>query len=140
MERVHPNWVEQYAKCNLPSLFMTLASHIRQDVEDRKKIIHARQESLRFRQASDTQTQLLIWRSDPDQAGEKECEFLLSDRTITVRVEDPVQQYTITTRWDADAIQCRVVLTGAAATPIEYPHDELWKIVQVMLRPFFFPA
>ena len=46
----------------------------------------------------------------------------------------------IHTRWDAEKSKCYIV----AARPSdnqeqEFPHDELWKVLQFILEPFFFP-
>ena len=137
MERAHPNWVERYAKCNMQALYRDLTTHIIQDVRDRDCIAHNQKEDVRFTH-KDTDT-LNIFRT---QQGQQTIEWkiVLERDTVRVHMLDHAKVCDITTRWDADAIQCRVVLTGAAATPIEYPHDELWKIVHVILRPFFFPA
>ncbi len=137
MEQDHPNWVKQYAKCDMRNLFATLYKHIKQDVEDRLQVVGERQESTGFRYAGDERTQILVTRSGPQ--GDKECQFTLNGNNVLIQMQDPDRDYTITTRWDEEAIQCKVVLTGVTPGPIERPHDQLWKIVHMILRPFLFP-
>ena len=57
-------------------------------------------------------------------------------------VPHPPRTGVITTRWDAEALQCRIVVTlTSEATPVlEFPHHQLWKAVQVFLERFLFLA
>lgn len=66
------------------------------------------------------------------------------DNAIRVKMERPNYEYTITTRWDKQAVQCHVIVTqiddGKPIETTEFPHHELWKVVQYVLEPFFFPC
>ena len=47
----------------------------------------------------------------------------------------------VKTRWDAEAVQCCIVVASATGEPLaEFPHDQLWKAVQYLLEPLFFPS
>ena len=59
---------------------------------------------------------------------------------VVFTMEQPDWTATLATRWDPATSQCRLVVTRSFdAEKIEFPHAELWKAVQYILEPFFFP-
>ena len=139
MEQDHPNWVEQYAKCDIYRLIADLYKHIIQDIENRKEIAVMEEEAIGFRHESDRISYIMVARTGTSE-DEKKCEFRMNGFDIQVRIEDPIRSYTISTKWDEEAIQCKVILKGVKPeTKVERPHNQLWKIVHTILRPFLFP-
>ncbi len=47
---------------------------------------------------------------------------------------------TLTTRWDREASHCWLVIVERSGKSVEFPHEELAKVVQYILEPFFFPT
>lgn len=60
---------------------------------------------------------------------------------ITVTMEHPDRNYTITTRWGPEKLKCRLIVApdnGKKEDEAVFPHKHLWKVVQYILEPFFF--
>ena len=147
MSQEHPNWIAERAKCNMALLWDDVCTIVTCDTNRRK------QEALReralhryiLRPRNTPQDPLHIERFNMQTGGSAlgECRFFYDRRTdvIDVTMKKPDGTGVIVTRWDAANSQCCLVVTRPSdGQEIELPHDELWKVVQYILEPFFFPA
>lgn len=147
----HPNWIAERAKCNMARLWPEVQYIVSTDVR-------------RANEAEQTVQSDVSHYMDPLEQGPKKvhiqsgngagdvlgtCEFVYNDTkgAIAVRIGPPALAQkpptlgALRTRWDTEALQCRIVVTMTSEDePVEFPHDQLWKAVQVILEPFFFPA
>lgn len=133
----HPNWVEQHAKCNMPSFFEDLCAIIKIDI-DRIMQIPGQQRHLRnFYRHKDSETQCRVCRTGPSTGDEERITFELTGELVQVHLENPNVDYALSTQWDADNAQCKIVLNGGTIDRKEWPHEHMWKAVQAILDPLF---
>lgn len=151
-ESTHPNWVAEREKCNMELLWRDVRAILHVDVQ-RKNAEEARKKSgihYAFPPEEQQATQALLQCSNDAGDQLESCLFVYNTKTqkveVTVHpptsVRMPGTTGTLMTRWDAEAIQCRIVITMTSESDqlVEFPHDQLWKAVQYILEPFFFPA
>lgn len=148
MTTTHPNWIAERAKCNRARLWSDMtyivAEDLRRKNQEEKKLDSSLEYSF-FPTPTDPYV-LVIRCHDASQGNQGGYSFPYDPKTQEIvgtrefPNETVRQEAFLTTRWDAEACQCRVVVKIADAPAVEFPHDQLWKAVQVILELFFFPA
>ena len=142
----HPNWIAERAKCNLTLLWNDLVPLLITDTKRRRQEAVAEQSPIRYvidqnaERSSVSRVHILRYRDTEQSRVIGSCWFISKGECIRVNMEKPDGTGAIYTRWDAEKSQCYV----AASRPSdgqkeEFPHDELWKVLQFILEPFFFP-
>lgn len=144
-----PNWVAERAKCEISALLSESMQLVRAAAEQASEctpythIYKGGESSCRIsciRGSQAVRTCMFEYDSGKDQ--------------IAVTIEQQTAQkpgaferkFTITTRWDAEKAKCRVVVcslvcaAGESDQPQEFSHKHLWKAIQYILEPFFFPS
>lgn len=143
MERSHPNWVAERAKCEMGSLFADLQELVKQNVE----WANQSQGSSVYEYRDVTSDTCFIRKKVYDRDTRLiACTFRLFPTGRAVEVSagtsvtnEPEQRlYTIRTHWDAEKSKCRVIVEKTNGGKIIVPHKHLWKVVQYILEPFFF--
>ena len=133
----HPNWVAELAKCNVKKLFNSLYSLIQIDVKRMK----AEQPAPGF-SITETENNLGIEWTAGGRSHLCTLVYHPASQSIDVTVDNE-RTHTIATRWDPKRARCYVVLspmaTGDEDPPLEFRHKHLWKVVQHVLAPLFFP-
>lgn len=141
MERRQPNWVAERTKCNMATLLQDISHLVQECVDDMNKELEKEQQSLRFRYIPRQTAPPTFEIEGKDTVGTiLGCQFQYEPKTDKIAVRSSVKDSQIGTRWDAEEIQCRVVISSSPDDPVEFPHSQLWKAVQYLLEPFFFPT
>ncbi len=134
-----PNWVKERAKCEGEALTVEvfqLAGEATEHLNALKGVSRYKVETdetacriSRLELGHSTRTCVFVYEPEPDHIRVK----------IAFRNEvSSEENYTISTRWDAEKSKCRIVVTLASGGKVEFPHKHLWKVVQYILEPFFF--
>ena len=133
-------WIAERAKCNMRSLFTDFHSLVEQHVNAMQAECKRRGWETNFSHESYDHCSFRVQRRRP---GTHFCTFRYdpADDVITVSTNGAVK--VIRTRWDAEASQCKVIISQSrdpldTGTHVEFPHDPLWKVAQAVLEPFFF--
>jgi hypothetical protein len=136
MAQEHPNWVDERAKCNMGLLFDDLRDLIKKDVQRAKRKSQEQKWGKNYRIQNDGDAQITVTCSH--QSGTEDCQFRLRGNRVHI-ISHPDQEYTIRTQWNAENIQCQIVVTLPTEDTVMFSHNQLWKAVQYVLEPFFFP-
>lgn len=133
------NWITERANCNMDSLFYNLQGLVEHNVEMMKVESKKRQwpDSWEYTVEDNAPPTFVVKRIGATSSAI--CRFKHDKERDQIAVTMPREQYIIQTRWDSEALRCCVIAGAAFKDPIEFPHDHLWKIVQHILEPFFFP-
>ena len=148
MVQKQPNWVAERKKCDITLLFEDIHVLAKQDlgwamVEEKKSSSAVKYEQMGELSGSSYRLRRFVT------GNEKQCcTFHCRDIAKTPHVEAAYAtdgtgvtgRYVITTRWDAKESQCRIVVQDPENGTMEFPHYELWKALQYILEPFFFPT
>ncbi len=152
MTAEHPNWVAEREKCNMAVLWSDVRDILGIDAQ-RKNAEEAKQKSgvsYAFPPEEQSATQALLQCSN--QAGDllESCRFVYNRKTSKIEVTTRPPPFfadrrkdsngIIKTRWDAQTCQCQIVVKIDEAPEVLFPHAQLWKAIQVILEPFFFPV
>lgn len=147
----HPNWVAERAKCNMARLWPDVQYIVCTDVRRANEEEQTAQSDVSHARDPLKQGPKKVHIQSANGAGDVlgTCEFVYNDTkdAIAVTISPPAWAKkrgttgVLRTRWDAEALQCRIVVTMTSETEqaVEFPHDQLWKAVQVFLELFFFP-
>ena len=133
------DWVAERAKCHMGKLFADVRKLIERDIGRWNTIVlhdtelHGGMIILGDRSLSFVIEHTAI--AQPEQLG---VGYIPSEHCVRVNRGEQLQ--TITTRWDRETSQCRIVVTTHPDEVTEFPHSELEKVVQYILEPFFFTA
>lgn len=152
MTAEHPNWVAEREKCNMAALWSDVRDIVHVDVR-RKNEEEAKQKTgvsyaFPVEEQSPTQARIQCSNQAGDLLGSCRVAYNVKTQKIEVTICPPAWARkadttgVLMTRWDAEDIQCRVVvtMTSESQQAVEFPHDHLWKVVQYFLEPFFFPV
>ena len=138
-------WVHERAKCNMVTLSHDLRSLVRKNVTAINTECRRRNWSEFSYEGDDLSGPAPYSITQPYNGGTRRCTFAYDPEWgwVTVKMVHPDREYTILTRWDSGRAQCLIVLThGAGSTsgipPQEFPHADLWRVIQIILEPFFF--
>ncbi len=142
-EPIHPNWVAERAKCDIGRMFADVCDLVKLDVERMCAVIdHKESESASYmfiRPRNKSHTCLVRRLCHLEEIGS--CLFTYADDGIRVtRTEQatPVS-LTLRTHWNAEESRCLLVIDAPGKDAVVFPHDHLWKAIQYILEPFFFP-
>lgn len=152
----HPDWVVERAKCNVACLAKDVRALVERDTTTMQKESKARELAFGFTYVPYQNVLpkcgvLRVNLNSPDIQTLCQFEYDKQLDQIIARIghvsntTDPMDEtqrtYIIKTRWDAENIRCVIVVSSfeEETKPPEFPHDELWKAVQCILEPFFFP-
>ena len=155
MNETHPNWIAEREKCNTKALWKEVQAILDLDVE-RKNTAEKEKKTgtsyAPFPPDEQSDTQVLIECSNQSGAQFGFCRLVhdVKHEMIVVKIRFPEwmkkrdKTAMLTTRWDDEAMQCRVVVTLTSEESqkqvSEFPHDQLWKAMYVITSPFFFPV
>ena len=153
MTAEHPNWVEEREKCNMGRLWSHVWTILHTDVKRKNAEEKKKRTGIYYEFPSEEQSatsHAMI------QCSNQSGDLLESCRVVYNRQTGKIENTTspppfladrreaskgiITTRWDAQTCQCLIVVNLDDAPEVVLPHAELWKAVQVILEPFFFPS
>lgn len=138
MSTNHPNWVAERAKCHMGLLFEALRNIVIKDVDRRKEEAANPQWRGEFHYAKYGDDPPAFTVENFNQGSYLFTYSLDSDAIFITSQREKL--YTISTRWDAEQSRCQIVVASPAGSSREFPHAELWKAVQYVLEPFFFPS
>ena len=155
MTAEHPNWVAEREKCNTEALWKEVQAILDLDVERKNAAEEKKKTGISYApfppdEQSDTQALIEGSNQSGDQFGC--CRFVhdVKHEMIVVTIRFPermkarAKTAVLTTRWDEEAMQCRVVVSLTSEESqkqvSEFPHDQLWKAMYVITSPFFFPV
>ena len=147
MATEHPNWVAERTKCKMKRLWSHLQDIVGIDVRRKNEEEDEEHSDVEYvLRLEKPRLHLTCRHRAGDTLGAYRFSYDARMDAIDIMIQgpgspaEPHSTGTIRTRWDAEACQCRVVVKmGADAPEIEFPHDQLWKAVQSILEPFFFP-
>ncbi len=134
-------WIAERAKCDMDKL----AACVRQLVKQNVTAMNVECNDLgwppfKYTPLFENPMQFAIMQDRHTQ--HRSCEWQYDAGVMTVTMTTPDRVYTMQTRWDGEAVQCRVVVarpTNGEQDPVEFPHNQLGKAVSCILEPFFFP-
>ena len=137
-----PNWVAERAKCDMRELTSQVIQLVTQATEE-MNALRGHGYTIKSDEAACRVSRVSFGHV------ERACIFAYEEegRRRLIRVskgtpktpESDIETCTIETRWDTKKIKCRLVVTPAEGEKVEFPHKHLWKVVQYILEPFFFP-
>ena len=129
------SWIRERVKCSVHRLFGELRDLVEKNVGTMNEVCREiSQKEFSFSQEDHSSFTVSL--------GEeiRLCRFHYVDKndTIAVSMKTPDRNDSITTRWDAENSQCRVVVTPEKKeAEVEFPHNP-GKVAQYILEPFFF--
>ena len=142
-------WIAERAKCNVQRLWQELVPLLTANV--RRRTDEAEHEagpgSVRYvldknpdRVAPD-RLHILRCQDTPRPETVGSCWFIAKSDCIRVIMDHPTGTGTISTRWDAEKSKCYILAVRPSDNQEqEFPYAKLWKALQFILEPFFFPA
>ena len=143
MSTNHPNWVAERAKCYMGFLFDDLSQLVKADVDRMNTEQERRSLDGRFTYIPYANTQPRFELEWTDTTGNKmgRCRFEYQPDRDVITVLSLAGDCSIRTCWDAEQGQCQIKVEPLSEQRdiAEFPHDELWRAVQYVLEPFFFP-
>ncbi|MCY4385900.1 MAG: hypothetical protein OXC18_02225 [Desulfurellaceae bacterium] len=144
MEQNNTNWVAERAKCEIDQLVADIMRLVQEATNQAHELplpwAYIKKENRTGCRVTCVQNNQPV----------RECLFVhepdrnmiqvVVRRQIASQPDELDQTYTIGTRWDAEKSKCRIVVNSPTADePLEFPHKHLWKAIQYILEPFFFP-
>ena len=156
MSLPNPDWLEERAKCDMESLWKDVCELMEKNLSRFEVQAEEHSWSQRYGEVTrKSSNKYLAGRYVHRKAAgvlgwtyDAHGQYILFRATHTLNTEGEPDTFQaeskLTTRWDAASSQCRVVVTQAAAQgeeppSMELPYNELWKALQYILEPFFFP-
>ena len=134
-------WIAERAKCDMGVLVHDFYTLVHQNVQT-MNALNQQQRGAEFHFTPQQQSAFTITQHLP-KGQTRTCWVAAYSETrqcIEVTLDDPDRKYYIQTRWDAEKSKCRLVVTLGTGEAVEFPHKHLWKAVQHILEPFFFPS
>ena len=144
MEQDTPQWVEERAKCDVGHLFACIRQLVQRDVQSMVTVLRKQEQGVElYFHPNDLQPRRFTVQRLPttNESFTLAFEYNVQTGNIDIANDTPHGKrcQTITTRWDEEKAKCRLVVQRPEGEPIEFPHKHLWKVVQYILEPFFFP-
>ena len=137
----NPNWIAERIKCDMGRLWRDVCDILREDAARMQAAAKDHGWSATYTVTPEEDIPyVLTLRGDRE---DRDCSWRYDSAKSRVifTLTNPSEDYVMTTRWDAESCQCRVRVAHQPAQKVtEFPHDQLWKAVQYILEPFFFPA
>ena len=136
-------WIAERDKCNMGAFVNDVRTLVAQNVETMNVLCQEKGRT-RFRYEPRQEHPPYFLIKQQLRASLRYCEFEYDDagQRVAVTMVGPDRTYTLQTRWDTEALACRVVVTRPSndeSDVVEFPHADLWKAIQHILDPFFFP-
>ena len=147
----YPNWVAERAKCNM----RLLLKDVQQLVKDATDAMNTESKKEGFRQGMfeywlvaeqplSFSVSHLLSRTSTNPVAICRFTYDPEKNSIVVCQSNPDHVYTIQTRWDAEHVACGVLIGRSLdyndeEQAVRFLHADLWKVVQYILEPFFFP-
>ena len=137
------DWIAERDKCDMAALAADVNALVKDNVDAMNAICETKgRPPFRYIPVRAHPLTFVVEQHRPPRT--RSCGFEYNDQAlaITVTMHEPNRIYTMETRWDGEAAQCRVVVSQSSSdeqSTAEFPHDELGKVVSYILEPFFFP-
>lgn len=139
MEEKEVQWIAERAKCDIKRLYDDIATLVKNNTNQWgtvSKKDHEMRGGLCFEHEADGCFRV---RHDGIQKPETLRFCFETEKMHIIVMRDCEKTCTITTRWNRETSQCLLVVENHPEPAVEFPHAELWKVVQYVLEPFFFP-
>ena len=138
----HSDWVDQHAKCDIKSLLKAIYHICKDNVKRRNKVDSPIWNKYRFTACGKGIEYITVSREPvaelTHEASYEKYHFqLLEGYAITLQAGNSGKR-TITTHWDEENHKCVVQLQHGEDLK-EWLHEDVWKMVQFILDPLFFP-
>ena len=136
------NWIAEREKCDLWSLLAAFRAAVKQDVADMNAVGQKRRRPwVPFECGRDLTEPDTVFIVAHHHGAPPACRFEYRVDTGHILVKMLAGDRVVKTRWDRDTCQCRIVVADVhEETLAEFAHTDLWKAVQYILEPFFFPT